>query len=477
MCRLVFVLACVALTGYGGRVRVPSKHLKDGVREQLQSQPRELLEVRRWLAASLLASPRPAAAWQLPGRGWVERGIPGSQLKGSSVNRLNFDRGRLALQNEVAEVAASAAVDGHHGQRVGLRPAPLMSTRTSSDSLDELLAGPVPKLIDELSSSNSRLALSSSSAAKCLDKVCTYADMADASQDELAIQDDLLRTYSALHRRGVFRGFGSCVDSLPALPREVSPEEQERLTGLSKSAFEPSEEINLASIVGITDRKNVIRHEAGHLLTAYLMGNPIQSCVLDGKSAKKNSQFGIQQAGTVFFDPQFGKGMSSGEIRGKDIDRYSIVVTAGIAAEAMVNGNAEGGAADTAALLQLFTLMQTGWDQARIQNQIRWGTTQAFLLLREHKDAYNAVVEALEKKASMGSAITALESALPTELPAEERERRKEEEAAGLAERRTRQAEEKVNALQKKGERMAAVMDRLAQIDQRLLEIDSELRR
>lgn len=481
MCQLVLLLACVACTCCSGaRIRVP--HLQVGV--QLESQLPELVEVGSRslapLAVSLLTSVRPGAGWQLSGQGRMERAVPGSKLQGPAenpVNRLSHKCGRFALHSDISGFVARTALDIHSGQRLGSRPAVLMSTRTSSESLDELLAGPVTKLIEELSSLDSGLIISSSSAATCLDKVCTYAETADASKDEIAIQDDLLRTYSALHRKGLFRGFGSCADSLPALPRDVSPKDQEELTGLPTSAFEPSNDIKLASIVGIADRNSVIRHEAGHLLTAYLFGNPIQSCVLDGKSVRKNGQFSSMQAGTVFFDPQFGKGMSSGKVTAKDIDRYSIVVTAGIAAEAMAIGSAEGGAADIAALQQLFTLLVKSWDPQRIQSQIRWGTTQAFLLLREHKDAYNALCEVLEKGGSMGSAITAIENALPSELPAEERERRKKEEAAQVVEQQTKVAEEKKNALQKRQERMAAVIDRMEQIDERLLEIDSKLRR
>lgn len=47
------------------------------------------------------------------------------------------------------------------------------------------------------------------------------------------------------------------------------------------------------------------------------------------------------QGGTIFADPVFAKGMASGKLTRSAIDRFSIVLMGGIAAEAIQYGNSE----------------------------------------------------------------------------------------------------------------------------------------
>lgn len=47
------------------------------------------------------------------------------------------------------------------------------------------------------------------------------------------------------------------------------------------------------------------------------------------------------QGGTVFADPTFAKGMSSGKLTRSAIDRFTIVIMGGIAAESIQYGNSE----------------------------------------------------------------------------------------------------------------------------------------
>ena len=158
---------------------------------------------------------------------------------------------------------------------------------------------------------------------------------------------------------------------------------------------------------------------------------PLQACLLDPWSALKDGRFS-GAAGTVFFDPALGDGMAKGTLRRETLDRYSVVVLAGIAAEAMVNGQAEGGQADEQALINLLASLNGGkaWDLPRIQNQARWGASQALLLLREYKQPYEALCAALERGDSTGEAIVCLEASITAtfgrngELPAETRARK-----------------------------------------------------
>ena len=217
-------------------------------------------------------------------------------------------------------------------------------------------------------------------------------------------------------------------------------------------------------------RTTVVQHEAGHFLVACtrharperpfphspwfqqdwtaldnvppfalsfatdLLGMPLQACLLNPWAALQDGRF-AGAAGTVFFDPALGDGMAKGTLRRETLDRYSVVVLAGIAAEAMVNGQAEGGRADEQALITLLASLNGGqaWDLPRIQNQARWGASQALLLLREHQAPYQALCAALERGCTIGEAIVALEMSITEtfgrngELPAETRLRKARE--------------------------------------------------
>lgn len=157
------------------------------------------------------------------------------------------------------------------------------------------------------------------------------------------------------------------------------------------------------------------------ILLAYLIGCPVEGCVLSSWGALQDARFGGKRttvsAGTSFFDPDL-----SDEINGRkpltraSIDRYSVIVMGGIAAEALNFGRADGGYGDELALVTFITNLnpkgggaQT-WNIGSIKNQARWGALQAILLLTEYKPCYDALVDALERGGDLGECILAIES-------------------------------------------------------------------
>ncbi|CAM9136694.1 unnamed protein product [Discosporangium mesarthrocarpum] len=154
-------------------------------------------------------------------------------------------------------------------------------------------------------------------------------------------------------------------------------------------------------------KEKVVKHEAGHFLLAYLLGCPVQGCLLDPFEISKIAN--SAQGGTIFADPAFAKGIQSGRLTRSTVDRFTIVLMAGIAAEAMEYGAAEGGASDEAVLMEVLSTIVPPFKLSQIQQQARWAAVQAVLLLREHKEAYDALVVCLERGDKLGECVTELE--------------------------------------------------------------------
>jgi hypothetical protein len=170
--------------------------------------------------------------------------------------------------------------------------------------------------------------------------------------------------------------------------------------------------------------KRITKHEAGHFLCAYLLGCSVEGVVLTTWAALQDGRFGGRStgavsAGTSYYDIDLSEQISGIKpLTRESIDRFSIIVMGGIAAEALEFGRADGGAGDEEALVRFLRSLNprssnaiSAWSPELIRNQARWGATQAVLLLNEYKPCYDALVDALERGGDLGTCIVAIEKA------------------------------------------------------------------
>ncbi|MGG6296910.1 ATP-dependent Zn protease [Leptolyngbya sp. AN02str] len=142
-------------------------------------------------------------------------------------------------------------------------------------------------------------------------------------------------------------------------------------------------------------RDRVLHHEAGHFFVAHMLGIPITGYTLSAWEAFRQQQFG---AGGVSFDTsKLEAEVSTGQIAAQRVDQYCQVWMAGIAAEQLVYGNAEGGEGDRDQIRLLWTALKRPLAEAELKQ--RWAALQAKTLLETNRDRYEALVEQMRQKA------------------------------------------------------------------------------
>jgi hypothetical protein len=156
-------------------------------------------------------------------------------------------------------------------------------------------------------------------------------------------------------------------------------------------------------------RDRILHHEAGHFLVAYILGIPITGYTLTAWEAFKQGQPGL---GGVTFDTD-NLSPHALDVRQVQLtlDRFCKVWMAGIAAETLVYGNAEGGTEDRQKLREALTSFQRPAKEFPLKE--RWAMQQAQALIEDHKVAYEALIVAMKERASIAECIQAIQQHYP----------------------------------------------------------------
>jgi ATP-dependent Zn protease len=144
-------------------------------------------------------------------------------------------------------------------------------------------------------------------------------------------------------------------------------------------------------------RERVLHHEAGHFLVASLLNISISGYTLNAWEAFKQRQLG--QGGVSFNDDELAHQLERGTITEQMLNRYCTIWMAGIVAETLVFKNAEGGADDQNKLRTVLTSL--GFSESACQQKQRFCFLQAKTLLEENLNAYQALVNAMRRRATV----------------------------------------------------------------------------
>jgi hypothetical protein len=151
-------------------------------------------------------------------------------------------------------------------------------------------------------------------------------------------------------------------------------------------------------------RDRVLHHEAGHFLVAYFLSIPITGYTLSAWEAFKQKQAGM--GGVIVDTALLEKKLDIKEMP-LLVERFCTMWMAGIAAETLVYGNTEGGESDRSQLKKV--LHFTGFPESAATQKERWAFLQAKSILEKHQDAYQALVEAMERRESVEECVQAIQ--------------------------------------------------------------------
>lgn len=160
-------------------------------------------------------------------------------------------------------------------------------------------------------------------------------------------------------------------------------------------------------------RDRIIRHEAGHFLIAHLLGIPVTGYTLSAWEALRQKQSG--QGGVSFDDQELASQVKKGTLSAQLLDRYCTIWMAGVAAETLVYNSALGGADDRSKLRAVLTPL--GFSASACEHKASFCALQARTLLQANWSAYEALVSAMQQRASVSECCRVIEQHLSLRSP------------------------------------------------------------
>ena len=152
----------------------------------------------------------------------------------------------------------------------------------------------------------------------------------------------------------------------------------------------------------------IVRHEAGHFLTAYLLGIPNDNYTLPAWEALRSGIDG--NGGVIFKTDDIDRAVEVGKISQQEIDRYCTVWMAGIAAEEINFGSSQGGHDDRLKLNLLWR--QINRPLAEVPLIQRWSTLQAKSLIEKEASAYGVLIDAKAQRRPVSECCELIEAHL-----------------------------------------------------------------
>ncbi|XP_002964467.2 uncharacterized protein LOC9654551 isoform X2 [Selaginella moellendorffii] len=156
--------------------------------------------------------------------------------------------------------------------------------------------------------------------------------------------------------------------------------------------------INSFSSVFPDYQERLLRHEAAHFLIAYLVGLPVLGYSLD---------IGKEHVNLV--DEKLQKKIYEGFLDGNELDRLAVVSMAGLAAEALKYDKVIGQSADLFSLQRLINRSKPKLSNEQQQNLTRWAVLYAGSLVKNKSKAFDSLMAAMERNASVSECIEAIE--------------------------------------------------------------------
>ncbi len=146
-------------------------------------------------------------------------------------------------------------------------------------------------------------------------------------------------------------------------------------------------------------KERVLRHEAAHFLTAYLLGVPVAGySLIVGKEHTDLAEAALQRR------------LIEKQLDDKEVDTLSVIAMAGATAEAMYYEEVMGQNQDMFDLQRIMNRSSTKLGNPQQQNQTRWACYQAATMLRAYSKEYEALQECMKRNDTVEKCIQAIES-------------------------------------------------------------------